>query len=133
MSNNTPDYKDNLVFEPKQMDIEECIAKIGSQDELTVAGGRQSDVLIQAIEKCEKLEKENKQLTQFLEEFNALEIAEENERLKKQLKVAKKYLHDIQVLTILPDDNMDAQIATVFCWSTEATDKIEELERCKKN
>ena len=57
MSNNTPDYKDNLVFEPKQMDIEDYIAKIGSQDELTGAGGRQSDVLIQAIEKCEKLEK----------------------------------------------------------------------------
>ena len=123
MSNNAPDYENNLAFEPKT---------IGSQDELPTRG-RESDVLIQAIEKCEKLEKENKQLIQFLEEFNALEIAEDNERLKEQLKVAKRYLHDIQVLTILPDEDMDAQIGTVFCWSTEATDKIEELERCKKN
>lgn len=46
MSNNTPDYKDNLAFEPKT---------IGSQDELPTQG-RKSDVLIQAIEKCEKLE-----------------------------------------------------------------------------
>ena len=29
---------------------------IKSQDELTTAGSRQSDVLIKAIEKCEKLE-----------------------------------------------------------------------------
>ena len=35
--------------------------EIRSQDELTEAGGRQSDVLIAALEKCEKLEKENKQ------------------------------------------------------------------------
>lgn len=69
MSNNTPDYKDNLVFEPKQMDIEECIAKIGSQDELTGAGGRQSDVLIQAIEKCEKLEKQLKIAVDCLKKY----------------------------------------------------------------
>lgn len=31
---------------------------IKSQDELTEAGGRQSDVLIAALEKCEKLEKQ---------------------------------------------------------------------------
>lgn len=47
MSNNTPDYVDNLVFPPQQ---------VKSQDELTTAGCRQSDVLIAALEKCEKLE-----------------------------------------------------------------------------
>ena len=44
MSNNTPDYENNLVFEPKSAD------DLNKQE-------RQSDVLIKAIEKCEKLEK----------------------------------------------------------------------------
>lgn len=55
MSNNTPDYKDNLVFEPKQTDLVEYINTVKSQDELPEQG-RKSDVLIKAIEKCEKLE-----------------------------------------------------------------------------
>ena len=46
MSNNAPDYEDNLVFQPQE---------IKSQHELSEQG-RQSEVLIKAIEKCEKLE-----------------------------------------------------------------------------
>ena len=46
MSNNSPDYEDNLVFPPQE---------IKSQHELSEQG-RQSDVLIKAIERCEKLE-----------------------------------------------------------------------------
>ena len=42
---------------------------IKSQDELTEAGGRQSDVLIKAIEKCEKLEKQLKIAVKCLEEY----------------------------------------------------------------
>lgn len=37
---------------------------IKSQDELTTAGSRQSDVLIEALKKCEELEAENKALKQ---------------------------------------------------------------------
>ena len=37
---------------------------IKSQDELTTAGSRQSDVLIEALKKCQELEKENKELKQ---------------------------------------------------------------------
>jgi hypothetical protein len=33
-------------------------------------------------DKCEKLEQENQQLRKWCEEFNALEVAEENKRLK---------------------------------------------------
>ena len=50
MSNNAPDYENNLAFPPKA---------IGSQDELPETG-RQSEVLIKALEKCEKLEEEIK-------------------------------------------------------------------------
>lgn len=50
MSNNEPDYEDNLVFPPQE---------IKSQHELSEQG-RQSEVLIKAIEKCEKLEQEIK-------------------------------------------------------------------------
>ena len=46
MSNNSPDYEDNLVFPPQE---------IKSQHELSEQG-RQSEVLIKTIEKCEKLE-----------------------------------------------------------------------------
>jgi hypothetical protein len=50
MSNNAPDYKDNLVFPPQE---------IKSQDDIK-REGRQSEVLIKALEKCEKLEEEIK-------------------------------------------------------------------------
>lgn len=42
---------------------------VKSQDELTEAGGRQSDVLIAALEKCEKLEKQLKYVIQALEMY----------------------------------------------------------------
>ena len=45
MSNNTPDYDNNLVFAPTSAD------DLNKQE-------RQSEVLIKAIEKCEKLEKD---------------------------------------------------------------------------
>jgi hypothetical protein len=46
MSNNAPDYENNLVFPPQE---------VRSQDELAERG-RQSDVLIAALEKCKSLE-----------------------------------------------------------------------------
>lgn len=48
MSNNASDHENDLVFLPQE---------IKSQHELSEQG-RQSDVLIATIEKCEKLEKE---------------------------------------------------------------------------
>lgn len=54
MSNNAPDYENDLVFEPK------------SADDLNKQG-RQSDVLISAIERCEKLEKQLKIAVEALE------------------------------------------------------------------
>lgn len=38
--------------------------EIKSQHELTTAGSRQSDVLIEALKKCQELEKANKELKQ---------------------------------------------------------------------
>ena len=49
MSNNTPDYENNLAFAPTSAD------DLNKQE-------RQSDVLISAIERCERLEAENKEL-----------------------------------------------------------------------
>jgi hypothetical protein len=49
MSNNAPDYEDNLVFPPQE---------IKSQDDIKHQDTRSSDVLIKAVEKCEKLEKQ---------------------------------------------------------------------------
>lgn len=48
MSNNTPDYENDPVFPPQE---------IKSQHNLSEQG-RQSEVLVAAIEKCEKLEKQ---------------------------------------------------------------------------
>lgn len=50
MSNNAPDYENDLVFPPQE---------IKSHHELSEQG-RQSEVLISTIEKCEKLEKQLK-------------------------------------------------------------------------
>jgi hypothetical protein len=49
------DYENNLAFDPT------------SADDLNEQG-RQSEVLIKAIEKCERLEKENQQLKELLKE-----------------------------------------------------------------
>ena len=57
MSNNSPDYENDLVFPPQE---------IKSQHELSEQG-RQSDVLITAIERCEKLEKQLKIAVEALE------------------------------------------------------------------
>ena len=54
MSNNTPDYDNNLAFEPTSAD------DLNKQE-------RQSDVLISAIERCEKLEKQLKIAIKALE------------------------------------------------------------------
>ena len=54
MSNNEPDYENNLAFAPT------------SADDLNEQG-RQSDVLIKAVEKCEKLEKQLKIAIEALE------------------------------------------------------------------
>jgi hypothetical protein len=59
MSNNAPDYENDLVFPPQE---------IKSQHELSEKG-RQSDVLIKAIEKCEKLEKQLKIAESWLREI----------------------------------------------------------------
>lgn len=61
MSNNAPDYENDLVFPPQE---------IKSQHELSEQG-RQSEVLIKAIEKCERLEK---QLKIAVETITALAI-----------------------------------------------------------
>ena len=56
MSNNAPDYENNLAFEPK------------SADDLNKQG-RESDVIISAIEKCEKLEKQLKIAVEALSRY----------------------------------------------------------------
>lgn len=53
MTNNAPDYKENLFFAPK------------SQDDLN-GQGRQSDVLIKALERCEKLKEERNTVIKLL-------------------------------------------------------------------
>ena len=111
MSNNAPDYENNLLFEPK------------SADDLN-KHERQSDVLISAIERCEKLEKE---IIALKKEYQAechradeledsLQKSWQNEsKLKKQLNIAIKALEEY----------------TTFCRhpAEEALAKIKELDK----
>lgn len=60
MSNNSPDYEDNLVFPPQE---------IKSQDDIKHQETRSSDVLIKAVEKCEKLEKQLKIAVDCLKKY----------------------------------------------------------------
>lgn len=86
-----PDYENDLVFPPQE---------IKSQHELSEQG-RQSDVLIYAIERCEKLEKEIIALKkEYQAECNRADELEDSlqtswlneSKLKKQLKIAVKAL-----------------------------------------
>lgn len=56
MSNNAPDYENDLVFEPKSAD------DLNKQE-------RQSEVLVAALDKCEKLEKQLNIAVKALEEY----------------------------------------------------------------
>ena len=56
MSNNAPDYENDLAFEPK------------SEDDLNEQG-RQSEVLISTIEKCERFKKKLDIAVKALEEY----------------------------------------------------------------
>ena len=49
-------------------------------------------------ERIEKLEAENIQLRQFCEEFNALSVAEENQKLKEEIKTLKEVIYDLDGL-----------------------------------
>lgn len=92
------DYENNLAF-----------PLIGSQDELT-QDDRQSEVLIKALEKCEKLE--------------------------KQLKIAKKYLEFIYTDTKNGHFPCDACGYELYCegcinqeWAKDALEQIKELDK----
>jgi hypothetical protein len=63
MSNNAPDYENNLAFPP-----------------------RHDETAYELQLKVNKLEKENTQLRKWCEEFNALDVAKENQQLKELLK-----------------------------------------------
>ena len=89
-----PDYENDLVFPPQE---------IKSQHELTKPQERQSDVLIKAIEKCEKLE--------------------------KQLKIAVDVLEVISTHTCFWDEDTKEQVSIVYAWSSKALEQIEELDK----
>ena len=93
MSNNAPDYEDNLVFPPQE---------IKSQDDIKHQDTRSSDVLIKAVEKCEKLE--------------------------KQLKIAVEILDVISTHTCFWDEDTKEQVSMVYAWSSKALEQIKELD-----
>ena len=80
MSNNAPDYEDNLVFPPQE---------IKSQHELSEQG-RQSEVLIKAIEKCEKLEKQLKIALNCINEYCRSGCNPLAQKTKKQIEELDK-------------------------------------------
>lgn len=79
--NNTPDYKNNLAFAP------------GDWSDSRVKGNTdRTATTIQLIEKIEELERENKQLRKWCEEFNALDVAQENKRLRDAIKFQNDFI-----------------------------------------
>lgn len=101
MSNNAPDYENNLVFPPQE---------VKSQDDIKHQDTRSSDVLIKALEKCEKLE--------------------------KQLKIAKQYLEFIYTDTKNGHFPCNACGYEIYCegcinqeWAKDALEQIKELDK----
>lgn len=84
------DYENNLAFAPT------------SADELNEQG-RQSEVLIKALEKCERLE--------------------------EQLKIAVDILEAISTHTCFCDEDTKEQVSIVYAWSSKALEQIEELDK----
>lgn len=54
-----------------------------------------SSIFAEFVERIKELEKENEQLKKFCEEFNALNVSKENQRLKELLKECKEYIDGI--------------------------------------
>lgn len=79
--NNTPDYKENLAFAPGDW----------SDSRVTNNTNRTAST-IQLIEKIEELERENKQLRKWCEEFNALDVAQENKKLRDAIKFQNDFI-----------------------------------------
>ena len=122
MSNNEPDYENDLVFPPQE---------IKSQHELSEQG-RQSEVLIATIEKCEKLEKEIIALKkEYQAECNradeledSLQTSWKNEsKLKEQLEIAIKGL---RLYSNLRGDG------TVSNYESEAKSALKEIKELDK-
>ena len=82
MSNNAPDYENNLAFTPTSAD------DLGEQK-------RDSNVLIKAIEKCEKLEKQLKIAVEALRLYSNLRG---DGTVKNYESVAKSALKEIKEL-----------------------------------
>lgn len=79
--NNTPDYTNNLAFAPGDW----------SDSRVTNTTDR-TESTIKLIEKIEELEKENKQLRKWCEEFNALDVAQENKKLRDAIKFQNDFI-----------------------------------------
>lgn len=91
--NNTPDYNNNLAFAPGDWSD----SRVNGNTDRTAS-------TIQLIEKIEELEKENKQLRKWCEEFNALDVAQENKKLRDAIKFQNDFItfvgnESIQILS----------------------------------
>ena len=118
------DYENNLVFPPQE---------IKSQHELSEQG-RQSEVLITAIERCEKLEKE---IITLKKEYQAechradeledsLQKSWRNEnKLKKQLDIAIKALESLRT----EKTAIDKVTGDVYYIWDYALEQIKELDK----
>jgi hypothetical protein len=102
MSNNAPDYENDLVFPPQE---------IKSQDDLNRDDGAgRTMTLLRVIEQLEKTEVEL-------------------EKVEKKLKIAVDMLEIISTHTIIPDEDTVEQVGMVYNWSSEALNQIEELDK----
>ena len=89
-------------------EIKEVLAPVPSYDEWVYLHKARND----AHEIVESLTKENKQLRKWCEEFNALDVAKENQQLKKLLKECQEHLcyHHCERYTRELSDRIDNAI-----------------------
>lgn len=101
-----------------EADIKEVLAPVPSYEEWQELS-KQRNQLIRDVKDLAYIQEENAQLHKFLEEFNALEVAKENQQLKELLKECHHYIVNTPVYP-QGDDVKQAEIHRLL-------DKIERV------
>lgn len=88
------------------MNSKECLEKIYDGYQYGMAGRSYYDIIKQSLDRLEKLEKENQELlvNKNVAQGIATKLKEENNKLKKVIKILKEAVDEIEIITCDEED-----------------------------